>query len=73
METQVKVLEVGQLYGTVADIADAFGLGQTHVRALVDAMAKDCTYGGGVVRYGRIVRIKFSDFEKFWKKYAERR
>lgn len=61
----MEVIQVPQLYATVKEIAKIFSIGEFTARQLIHEMARS-KYKPGVVCYGRMLRVKISEFEKFF-------
>ncbi len=67
----MEVQELKQIYASPKEIGKAYSLGHTHVYDLLQAM-RNSKYRDGVVAYGKIIRVRLSTFEAFWREYAKK-
>lgn len=62
----VQVVKTPQLYTDVKGICDMFDLSDSTTRRLVHEMQQSKKWKKSVIAYGRMLRIKISDFESFF-------
>ena len=72
LEAKVKVVELQQLYASPKELAKAYSLGHTHVYGLLQTMRESKRYRDGIVAYGKVLRVRLSTFEAFWRDYANK-
>lgn len=72
MKLEAKVVELQQLYASPKELAKAYSLGHTHVYSLLQTMRESKRYRDGIVAYGKVLRVRLSAFESFWREYANK-
>lgn len=70
MQAQLDIVKVPQMYATQKELCGLFSLSRAHMYNLVQGMKKTPKYKKYVISYSKVVRIKISAFEEYWREYA---
>lgn len=65
--TTIDVVKVPQLYAKTKELSQIFSISERSVWYLIAEMEKDKKWAKGIITYGKMMRVKISVFEEFFK------